>query len=40
MPEQVQKVQQMIGNNDPKQMFYSLCEQNNIDPEEILSQIR
>lgn len=40
MPEQVQKVRQMIGSNDPEQMFYSLCEQNNIDPEEILSQLR
>ena len=31
---------QMIGNGDPKQMFYAACKQYGIDPEDILSELR
>ncbi len=40
MPVQMQKVMQLLGGRDPKQMFYALCQQKGIDPESILSQIR
>lgn len=40
VPGQMQKIKQMIGNGDPKQMFFAVCKQYGIDPEEILSQVR
>lgn len=40
VPGQIQKIKQMIGNGDPKQMFYAACKQYGIDPEDILSELR
>lgn len=30
----------MIGNRDPKAVFYDLCRQNNINPDDILNQLK
>ena len=38
--KKIQKIMQMIGNGDPKQMFYAACKQYGIDPEDILSELR
>lgn len=32
---QMKEVINLIGNRDPKQVFYSLCKQRNIDPDSI-----
>lgn len=40
VPGQMQKIKQMIGSGDPKQMFYAACKQYGIDPEDILSELR
>lgn len=33
-------VMAMVGNRDPKTVFYDLCRQTNINPDDILSQLR
>ena len=40
--DQVRKVQQFIQSNggDPKTVFYALAQQQGVNPEEILSQVR
>ncbi len=30
----------MVGDRDPKVVFYDLCRQNNINPDDILSQLK
>ena len=40
VPGQMQKIKQMIGNGDPKQMVYAACKQYGVDPEDILSELR
>lgn len=40
MPAEMAKIKQIIGNNDPQQMFYAACNQYGIDPEDILSELR
>lgn len=30
----------MVGNRDPKAVFYDLCKKNNINPDDILNQLR
>lgn len=30
----------MVGNRDPKTVFYDLCQQNNINPDDILNQLK
>lgn len=30
----------MVGNRDPKTVFYDLCQKNNINPEDILNQLK
>ena len=30
----------MVGNRDPKAVFYDLCQQNNINPDDILNQLK
>ena len=33
-------VMAMVGNRDPKVLFYDLCRQNNINPDDILNQLK
>lgn len=37
---QLAQVMQMCQGRNPKDMFYAMCKQKNIDPESILSQLR
>lgn len=37
---QMAQVMQLVNGRDPKQVFYELCKQRNVDPESILSQLR
>lgn len=30
----------MVGNRDPKAVFYDLCQKNNINPDDILNQLK
>ena len=30
----------MVGNRDPRSVFYDLCRKNNINPDDILSQLK
>ena len=30
----------MVGSRDPKAVFYDLCQKNNINPDDILSQLK
>lgn len=30
----------MVGNRDPKAVFYDLCRKNNINPDDILNQLK
>ena len=30
----------MVGNSDPRTVFYDLCRKNNINPDDILNQLR
>ena len=36
----VNEVMRVVGNRDPQAVFYELCRQNDIDPEDILSELR
>lgn len=40
MPNEVAGIMKIIGNNDPEQMFYEACKRYNVNPEDILSEIR
>lgn len=33
-------VAKVVGNRDPKTVFYELCKENGINPDDILSQLR
>lgn len=37
---QMAQVMQLVNGRDPKQVFYELCKQRNVDPESILSKLR
>ena len=36
----INTVKSMVGNRDPQQVFYELCQQKGINPEDILKLIR
>ena len=36
----VNDVMRMVGNRNPQDVFYQMCRENNIDPEDILSELR
>ena len=36
----INTVKSMVGNRDPQQVFYELCQQKGINPEEILKLLR
>lgn len=40
MPGEMANIMRIIGNGDPKEMFYAACKQYGVDPEDILSEIR
>lgn len=34
------QVMSVVGNRDPKAVFFDLCKQNNINPDDILNQLK
>lgn len=39
-PQQMNQMMQMLGGRDPKQVFYTMCKQKGINPDDVLNQIR
>lgn len=40
MMEKIKMVYKMVGNRNPKDVFYSLCKQKGVDPNQILEMLK